>query len=283
MRSLLFVPGNRPVFLAGAGERGADAVIVDLEDAVPEASKDAARSALADAVPRIGGNGTKVFVRVNAEPERIIEDALAACRAGADALCIPKSNDATALARLGDVLAPLERELGRRPLAMMPLVEDAIGLFEARSIARAPRVFALGCGGEDLALALNAAPDPDVLRLPHLLVHYAAKAAGILSIGMLRSIVDFSDSDAMRDAAIEAKRFGFDGACCIHPGVVPILNRAFSPDERELDWASKVVEAAAMESSRGNGAFLLEGKFIDAPILKRAQALLAAWNHRRER
>lgn len=281
MRSLLFVPANRPVFLASAGQRGADAVIVDLEDAVPEASKDEARAALADAVPMIRRTGTRVLVRVNAESERIAEDALAACRAGADALCVPKSNDSAVLKRLGDVLEPIEHGLGRAPMGFLPLVEDARGLFEAQRIATAPRVFGLGCGGEDLALSMNAMPDPDVLRLPHLLVHYAAKAAGIASIGILRSIVDFSDLDAMQAAALEAKRFGFDGACCIHPRVVPILNQAFAAGERELDWARKVVEAGAREAEQGSGAFMLEGKFVDAPILKRARMLLEEWARRR--
>lgn len=207
----------------------------------------------------------------------MIDDALAACRSGADALCVPKSSNTAVLERLGNVLAPLEQELGREPMALMPLIEDAAGLFEVRQIAAAPRVSALFCGGEDMALSMNAAPDPDVLRLPHLLVHYAAKAAGIMSIGMLRSIVDFSDLDAVRAAAIEAKRFGFDGASCIHPSVIPILNQAFTPDERELDWARKVVDAGAAEAARGSGAFMLEGRFIDASILKRAQALLDAW------
>lgn len=281
MRSLLFVPANRQTFLARAGQRGADAVIVDLEDAVPEACKEEARAGLSDAVPMIRRAGALVLVRVNAESERLGEDALAACRAGADALCIPKSNDAEVLKRLGNVLEPIEHGLGRAPMRFLPLVEDARGLFEAQRIATVPRVFALGCGGEDLALAMNAAPDPDVLRFPHLLVHYAAKAAGIASIGLLRSIVDFSDLDAMRVAALEAKRFGFDGACCIHPSVVPILNQAFSANEGELDWARKVVEAGIREAEQGSGAFLLEGKFVDAPILKRAQSLLEEWARRR--
>ncbi len=270
--SLLYVPGNAPRFLEKAGQRGADVVIIDLEDAVPEAAKTDARDGLAHWVPEVRKGGCQVFVRIN-QSDRLPEDAAAATRAGADALYIPKVSDAGLLARLSGGLEPHEH--GRSPVAFVPLIEDMTGLFEVRAIAQAPRVIGLTAGGEDLATAMNAKPTPEVLRVPKLMIHYAAKEAGILSFGMLRTTVDFVDKDALRAAALEARDFGFDGASCIHPSVVPILNECFAPNEAEVEWARKVVAANIENASAGRGAFMLDGKFVDAPIVTRAEKLLA--------
>jgi citrate lyase subunit beta/citryl-CoA lyase len=269
--SLLYVPGNAPRFLEKAGTRKADVVIIDLEDAVPESAKTGAREGLAKWVPEIKRSGCQVFVRVN-QSDRIIDDSIAATLAGADALYIPKVNSVDSLVRLAEGLVPHEQ--GRSPIAFVPLIEDMKGLFEVRAIAHGPRVTGLTSGGEDLATAMNAKPTPEVLRYPKLMIHYAAKEAGILSFGMLRTTVDFADKDALRAAAIEARDFGFDGATCIHPSVVPILNECFAPTPEEIAWARKVVAANEAEAAAGRGAFMLDGKFVDAPIVMRAANLL---------
>lgn len=270
--SLLYVPGNAPRFLEKAGQRGADVVIIDLEDAVPEDAKTEARDALEKWVPEIQQSGCKVFVRVN-NSERLFEDAVAATVAGADALYIPKVNTADVLTDLAQRLQ--QYEASRPPIDFVPLIEDMKGLFEVRAIAHGPRVLALTSGGEDLATAMGAQPTPDVLRYPKLMIHYAAKEAGVLSFGMLRTTVDFADKEALRSAALEARDFGFDGATCIHPSVVPILNQCFAPSLDEVAWAQKVIAANTQEAAAGRGAFMLNGKFIDAPIVTRAQNLLA--------
>ncbi len=269
--SLLYVPGNAPRFLEKAGQRGADVVIIDLEDAVPEGAKTEAREGLAKWVPEIRQSGCQVFVRVN-QSYRLVEDSVAATLAGADALYIPKVDSAGILVRLAETLVP--HETGRSPIGFVPLIEEMKGLFDVRAIAHGPRVFALTSGGEDLATAMGAKPTPEVLRYPKLMIHYAAKEADILSFGMLRTTVDFADKDALRSAAIEARDFGFDGATCIHPSVVPILNECFAPSPEEIAWAQKVVSVNAGEAAAGRGAFMLDGKFIDAPIVTRAENLL---------
>lgn len=269
--SLLYIPGNAPRFLEKAGQRGADVVIIDLEDAVPEGAKTEAREGLGKWVPEVRQSGCQVFVRVN-QSDRLVEDSVAATVAGADALYIPKVDSADILVRLAEALAPYETN--RSPIGFVPLIEEMKGLFDVRAIAHGPRVFALTSGGEDLATAMGAKPTPEVLRYPKLMIHYAAKEAGILSFGMLRTTVDFADKDALRSAAIEARDFGFDGATCIHPSAVPILNECFAPSPEEIAWAQKVVSANAAEAAAGRGAFMLDGKFIDAPIVTRAEHLL---------
>ncbi|WP_395517680.1 HpcH/HpaI aldolase/citrate lyase family protein [Pseudorhizobium flavum] len=277
--SLLYVPGNAPRFLAKAGERQADVIIIDLEDAVPEAAKSEARDGLREWVPKIRSAGSQVFVRIN-HTDRLLDDAEAASRAGADSLYIPKVNSADLLTQLAARMTALEAN--RPPISFVPLIEDMRGLFEVRAIAHAPRVIAVTAGGEDLATAMGAEPTPEVLRYPKLMIHYAAKEAGVLSFGMLRTTVDYADQEALRAAALEARRFGFDGASCIHPSAVPILNACFSPTAAELEWASKVVDANDKNAAAGRGAFLLDGKFIDAPIVERARRLLKRGQKRTE-
>lgn len=270
IRSLLYVPANSERFVSRAHERGADAIILDLEDAVAPADKAAARAALATAVPSVGRNGAKVFVRINADEALMADDAEAACWAGAYGLYVPKARDADVFGRLAGLLAPIEAELGRAETVFVAILEDAGALLDARAIARGPRLLALSVGGEDLALQLGAEPTPDVLRVPKLLVHYAAKAEGLLSFGMLRSTADYADSAGIAAAAREAREHGFDGATCVHPAVVPVLNEAFAPSAEELAWAQRVVDAAGQ-----SGAFVVDGRMVDAPVIARARRVLS--------
>ncbi len=275
IRSLLYVPASSERFLAKAHERGADAIILDLEDAVAPDRKDAARSRLGEAVPMARRGGAAIFVRINSEPGRVRLDAEAACRAGADGLLVPKARDPCALAALADFLGGVEQDIGRAAMSLVPMIEDPGAVLDARTIAKAsPRVLALMTGGEDLATALGAEPTPEVLRLPKLMVHLAARAAGVRSFGLLRTVADYKDLAGIERSAHEARRFGFDGASCVHPSVVPILNRAFSPSPAELEHARALVAAFDAAQAAGRGAFEFEGRMVDEPVVRRARALI---------
>lgn len=276
IRSLLYVPASSERFVAKAHERGADAIILDLEDAIPADRKEAARAALREAVPAVGRAGAAVFVRVNSHPALLELDAEAACRAGATGLFVPKVQSPDTLLRLADLMAPLERQAHRAALHLVPLLEDPGAILDARSIAAAsPRVLGIAAGGEDLATAMDAEPTADMLRLPKLLVHLAAKAAGILSFGLLRSIADYSDAEAIAASAREARALGFDGSSCVHPAVVPILNEAFSPAPATLERARRMVAAFDEAAAQGRGAFVFDGQMVDLPIVERARRLIA--------
>jgi len=254
LRSLLYVPAHSDRFVSKAHERGADAIILDLEDAVPDADKDRARDGLRDAVQSVSRNGSRVFVRINPGARRAA-DAAAATKAGAT----------------GIVLAKAERgELGSFSLPLIAMLESPGAILDARDFARHPAVMGLLVGAEDLATALGATPTPDVLRMPKLLVHYAAKAEGKMSLGLLRSVADYADLTAIEAAGREAREHGFDGATCVHPSAVPLLNTAFSPSAEETAWAARVVEAAR----RGKGAFTVDGRMVDAPVIVRARRIL---------
>jgi citrate lyase subunit beta / citryl-CoA lyase len=251
LRSLLYVPAHSERFIVKAHEREADGIILDLEDAVPETDKDRARDALIDSVRSVGRSGARVFVRLNAG-ERQRADAEAARRAGAT-LMVAKA-DLEALDRLeGPLLA---------------MLEDPGAILDARDYAKHPAVMGLCVGSEDLATALGAEPAPEVLRVPKLLVHYAAKAEGKLSLGLLRSVADYTDLAGLEEAAREARAHGFDGATCIHPSSVPILNVAFSPSAEEIAWAERILAAG------GEGAFVVDGRMVDVPVIARAKRIL---------
>ncbi|WP_426231601.1 HpcH/HpaI aldolase/citrate lyase family protein [Pararhizobium sp. DWP3-4] len=275
LRSLLYVPAHLARFIDKAHQRGADAIILDLEDSVPAASKLSARQGLADSARKTGQLGATIFVRINSEADLQFDDAAAACRAGAYGLVVPKVQTVEGLDRLAAYLAPLAHELGRDPMPFICLIEDPATVFDARALAAHPRVLGMALGSEDFATMMGAEPSPDVLRLPKLLVHMAAKAHGKLSFGLLRSIADYADSGAMQTATIEAKTFGFDGATCIHPSAIPFLNTGFSPTEAECDWARRLIAGADKAATENRGAFAFEGRMVDAPVLSRARAILA--------
>jgi citrate lyase subunit beta / citryl-CoA lyase len=270
LRSLLYVPASEKRFIAKAHRRGADAIILDLEDAVAPAHKGAARANLAASLASVGQAGAAVFVRINAAPETARLDIAAAHSVGATGLFVAKSSVASL--RAADAqLSTLEQGNSAEPMRLVAMIEDPAALLEARDLARQARVMALIVGSEDLATALGGTPEPDVLRLPKQLVHYAAKAEGLLSFGLFRTVADFSDLAAIKAAAREAQSHGFDGATCVHPSSVPILNAAFGPSAHDIAWAQQVV---AQAEAVGQGAFRLHDRMIDAPVLARARKIL---------
>ncbi len=272
LRSLLYVPASAERFIAKAHMRGADAIILDLEDGVAPAHKDGARARLSASIAQVGQAGARVFVRINGDLATAVKDAEAAYLGAAFGLFVAKS-DAQKITELDRFLTTIEATATGEPMALVAMVEDPGAVLDAREIARRPRLLALCVGGEDLATSLGARPDPDVFRLPKQLVHYAAKAEGLMSFGMFRTVADYSDLVAIKVAALEARRFGFDGASCVHPSSVPILNAAFAPSAEDVAWARRVIAASAANDA---GALSLDGQMIDAPVVARARAILAA-------
>ena len=279
MRSLLYVPANSERFIAKAHERGADAIVLDLEDSVATDQKDFARAGLGRSVAAVRRGGAQVFVRINSDADLRLLDAEAACRAGATGLMVPKLQRPEDLDDLVDLLEIIETEteteMARPALSFIGLIEDPCAVLNAAVIACAPRLIGLAIGGEDLALALGARPTPAVLNFPKLMVHYAAKAKGLLSLGLLRTIADYADLAGIKAAIAEAREHGFDGATCVHPTVVPLLNEGFSASAEELDWARRVLDLADTHQ----GAFAIDGQMIDAPVIARARRIVNPAGH----
>ena len=234
-RSMLFVPATNDKFIAKAAERGADAIILDLEDSIPPAQKANARAALADAIPRCRSERGEVWVRVNRPFRTCVDDLIAAVHGGADGIMLPKAESGEHVRFVSEILADAEREAGKaKATPLFLILEDPCAVLNALSIIRADdRVVIASTGGEDLATVLGAQALPETLKPAMQMVHLAAKGAGRYSFGLLGSIADFSDLDGMRARVGEARRHGFDGATCIHPAVVPVLNEGFMPSRRK--------------------------------------------------
>jgi len=277
-RSLLFVPANNRRFIEKAHTRAADGIILDLEDSVPAAERPKARLALMESVALAARGGADILVRINANPDDAQADLEAAVHPGVRALLVPKVEGAEALRALSEQVLRLEsrRALAPGSVGFVVLIESASGLLNAEAIARADeRIVAMELGGEDFALSTGMVPDAETLSVPKQMVLYAARAAGRIPLGILGSIADYADTDAYRRVAEQSRRFGFEGAACIHPSNVPILNQVFTPTQAQAEHARRLVEAYADAQRSGSGALSIDGKMIDVPIVERARALLA--------
>lgn len=278
LRSLLFLPATATRMLERAHERGADAIVVDLEDSIVPDRKAEARGLADAAVRALAARGVTVLVRVNASADAYREDLERLPLALLDAVMLPKADEPGQVAAFDAALAGLERARREgRPLAFAALVESPRGVLAAAEIARASgRLCALGFGAEDYANALGVAPEPIALAWPAQQVITAAHAFGLDCWGLAASIAVVEDRAAFADSVRAARAMGFTGSVCIHPAQVPIVNAGFGPSSVELEWAARVVEADARARAAGQGAVLVDGRMIDAPIVERARRWLDA-------
>ncbi len=203
-RSILYVPGNVPKFIDKAHERGADCVLVDLEDSVPPAEKPRARAMLPETMKKVARGGADVAVRINRPLRLAIPDIEAAVRPGLSALFVTKTESVHHLRLLDEVVSDLERERGLPVggVGFGGMIEHPRALAEVNDIAEhAPRLIALMLGGEDFALETGSVPGDETLELPKRLVAFAAQAHGVPMIGILGTVADYSDPDAYRKSA----------------------------------------------------------------------------------
>ncbi len=273
-RSILFVPADKPRFIEKAHLRGADAIQLDLEDAVAPGAKPAARAGLPAAIALLESRGVPVVVRINRAWRDAMSDLDAAVRAGVRAITLPKVEDAGRVRALDEAIGEFEAERGlpAGAIGLLLLIESPAALPMLAELAgSSPRVIAMTLGPEDYSLAAGCTTDPVALLGPNLAVAQACAAQGLLPLGFVGSIGAFDDLDAFRRTIEQARQIGFRGAAVIHPAQVPILNQAFGPSDDELAWAARVVDAAA---AAGAGAFRLDGRMIDRPIVLRAQRWL---------
>jgi citrate lyase subunit beta/citryl-CoA lyase len=277
-RSLLFVPAHVAKFVSRAHERGADGIILDLEDSVPAPEKEAARAGLADSVAQVSRHGASAMVRVNHGILALAPDLDAAVIPGVAALVLPKVESGSWVREIAAAVADLERERGLQPAALRFVlqIETPAALPKLHAIAAAhPRVAAMTLGPEDFCAALGAEPEPDALLAPNLAVLAAARAANVLPLGFVGSIASYSDPEAFRAMVRQARRLGFCGAMAVHPAQVAILNDGFAPTRAEIDWAQRVMAGDAEARAAGRGAFRLDGRMVDPPVVRRAAELLA--------
>lgn len=269
-RSLLFVPANDERKIRGASKRGADAIILDLEDAVPPEAKDGARLFLREAISIIAGDGVPIVVRINSRWFEAIADLQACIVQGVNAIMVPKVDNPSRVAILGEIIEDFSGRLDINPPGIIALIESSTGVMRAGDIASTASVAGLAFGPEDYALQTGTSPTPYALELPFGLLCLAASSNCIKMYGLPASIAEPADNNSWQDGIAKATALGGDGALCIHPSQVEAANKGFTPTVDQISYAKRVVDAW----EKGE-VILLDGRMIDLPIFRRAQAIIA--------
>lgn len=292
LRSHLYVPGDRPQVLAKALARGADALIVDLEDAVPAAAKPEAREIVADFLGTLhpaGADGTgsapdaapapSVWVRINpgaagrADLKAVIGPAVAG-------ICLAKTESADDVAEVAALLDALEHERGlpAERIAVSPLLESAAAILAARDIAAAPRVQRLQVGEADLRaeIGVETGPDESELLWVRSQVVLASAAAGIEPpVGPAST--NFTDLAALRQSTEALRRLGYRGRACIHPAQLGVVHDVFTPSAEEVDQARALVAGYEAAVAAGSGVFVdAAGRMVDLAVVRSARRTVAA-------
>ena len=274
-RSMLFVPAAAPTRWQKAYTRGADAIIVDLEDSTEPEAKAAARVQATEAVKHLAANGAAVMVRVNNDPALLADDLEAVIVNGLRAIVMPKVEHASDLENLSAMMDALEFEQGmeRNTIGVVAVIESPRALERIAAIADGPRLIGISLGSEDFALSLGRPPGPMSLGFAAQTVAYAAAARGIMGIGMATGIANFTDLEAFGAEARRAHGMGLTGAMCIHPNQVGVLNTCFGYSEAEIAEAQAILAAW---DGRADGVVSHNGAMIDQPVVERARRLLKA-------
>ena len=286
IRTFLYTPGNEPRKVSKVGTFGADAVILDLEDAVSIDQKPAARIAVREAIPLVKANGCKVYVRINPLGQKTDfsqpygpQDIEAVVCQGLDGIVAPKVESGQELVELDELLRAQERERGlpEGSVEVDPIIETALGLENASEIARGPRIRSLHFGGGDFTrdVHIEWARDETELLYARSKLTVVSRAAG-LEPPTDTVWVRLDDEEGLADSAWRTRRMGFQGKSCIHPRQVPIVNRVFSyVSPEELAQARRIMEAWADAQARGSASIRVNGEFVDYPIIEKAERVLA--------
>ncbi|NDK38481.1 CoA ester lyase [Pseudoxanthomonas gei] len=280
MRSKLFVPGVRPELFAKALAGEADALSLDLEDSVPESRKQEAREQVAAFVQTaaVRDSAKLMVVRVNAlDTPHLQADLDAVARSGVDLINLPKVESAQQVLEAVSMLERAEAANGlTRPIGLLLTIETPRGLRHAAAIASAhPRVAGLQVGLADLFEPFGIdRRDAANVHSTLFAVRMAAAEAGVFAWDA--AFAGIGDAAGFQAEAAMARRLGYVGKTCIHPTQVALANAAFLPDANEIAAARRIVAAAGQADNAGRGAFLVDGRMVDLPFLKRAQALLAS-------
>lgn len=279
MRSKLFVPGSRPELFTKALGSDADAISIDLEDAVVEARKAEARVVVGDWLRQPARLQTDkvIIVRVNAmDTPHFAQDIAAVVQPGLDIVNLPKPHSAEAVREAVQAIAQAEQANGViRPVRVLLNIETPKALREAATLAQADaRVMGLQVGLGDLFEPLGI-DRRDLMAVQHvvLAVRLAAGEAGIDAFD--GAFANVQDTDGYLAEAQMARRLGLAGKTCIHPSQIALANQAFRPTDAEINHAMKVMAVAGQQEASGQGAYLVEGHMIDVPFLRRAEQIMA--------
>ncbi|UWU19578.1 CoA ester lyase (plasmid) [Rhizobium sullae] len=278
-RSLLFVPAHEKRFVEKAHTRGADAVILDLEDSAPAFAKEMARENLRPSIASISGHGVSVVVRVNRDLANCVADLAVAVSHGVEAIMLPKVRGPDHVALMDEFITEREKQTGLSPysIGLLNLIETPAALSMAGQIGAASRrVIGLALGTEDFSAECGFEPTYENLFGPCQQMILACRMQGLQAFGLPGTIARYDNSVGFEDLAVRSRKMGLDGVLCVHPNQVAAVNSAFRPTPTERNHALRVVAAFEGGEAVGRGAVSVDGEMIDLPIVKRAKALLAS-------
>jgi citrate lyase subunit beta / citryl-CoA lyase len=278
-RSMLILPVHVRRFVEKVYLRGADAVVLDLEDAVPPAEKTQAREMVEDAVVLAGRGGADVLVRVNNDPDLLDDDVTASIMPGLHAIFLPKVESPHQVMALEERISCLERERGIEPgsVKIAVHIESPKGLLALGEVlAAGTRIESASLGVDDYCLEMGVEPTEEGAELiyPLSFMAVACKAAGVAPLGAVGTVAGFRDREGFRRAAEGGCRIGCEGAYCIHPDQVPILNDVFSPVPAKVEHCCRIVKAFEAGLKEGRAAVSLDGRMVDTPVYKRALKIM---------
>lgn len=277
-RSMLYIPGNRPGMIQNCLVFGADSVLLDLEDAIALTEKDAARRLTAHLLKAIDFGNMEVTVRINgADTPYFRKDLEEIVPARPAAIRLPKCQSPEDVLTVDALIGELEEKNDIPPgsIKLHAMIETALGLQKAFDIASAcPRVTALTLGGQDLTADLGVQKTKEGWELFHArgAVVLAAKAAGVDVFDTVWA--DINDPEGLLKESRQIMGLGFTGKAAIHPSQIPVIHKAYMPDPKELRKARRVVEAAEEAKTKGIGVISVDGKMVDAPVVRRAYKLI---------
>ena len=273
-RTMMFVPGNNPGMMADAHIYGPDSIMLDLEDSVTMAEKDAARLLVYQALKTVDYGNTEMVVRINPlNTPYGKKDIEAVVKAGVDVIRMPKTETAEEVVEVEREIERVERELGCvGRTKIMAAIESTLGIVNAYAIATAsPRMMGIALGAEDYCANLKAqrTPGGDEIRLARETIVVAARAAGIDALDTVYS--NLNDMETFRQEVEYIKTLGFDGKSIINPRQIEVINEVFAPKEKEITKARAIIAAIKEAEAKGSGVIALNGKMIDRPVVIRAQ------------
>jgi len=281
IRTALFVPGNRPDRINKAINTSADAVIVDLEDTVPPAIKAETRPVVREKI--LEHHSPRLLVRVNALDTEFVQDDLDELVVeGLACIILPKIEKPEHIQVAHRLLTDAEAKKGipTGAISLIALIESALGIENAFRIVsektNPARLFTVAFGAADFTLdmGIEMTKAGEEIVYPRARLAIACRAAGIEPPLDTPFMIDLKDMKALEADAQSAKKLGFQGKLCIHPNQVDICNRIFSPTDKDIEQAHKIVAAFNQAEAAGTGALQVDGKFIDFPVVKQAQRIL---------
>jgi len=281
IRSALFVPGDRPDRVDKAVATVADRVIIDLEDAVAVSQKAQTRALVRDKI--IAHRDRRVLVRVNGlETDFILGDLEAVVVKELGGLMLPKTESSHQVAEIHRLIVDLEKKQGLKAgnTPVILLVESALGvqnIFQITSaVAELNREFLIAMGAADygLDMGIEITKDGGELIYPRSRIALACRAAGMAPPLDTPFMIDLKDIEALKEDAARAKQLGFQGKLCIHPNQIEPVHGIFTPTAEEISFARRVIDAFEAEEARGSATILVDGKFVDYPVVERARRIL---------